>query len=58
MNEEVTGLSDIRFVAEQEEDKKVNVRVFFIDLADYKSSITELYNVVTETISQRETISK
>ena len=57
LNEEVTGLSDISFVAEQEEDKKVNVRVFFIDLADYKTSITELYNVVTETISQRETVS-
>lgn len=53
-NEDVADLGEnISFVAEQEEDKKVNVRIFFIDLADYKSSIAELYKKMEECIFKR-----
>ncbi len=41
--EEVKGLDNISFTAEENEDVKVNVRVFFVDLADYRNSIKTLY---------------
>ncbi len=53
-NEDVADFGEnISFVAEQEEDKKVNVRIFFIDLVDYKSSIAELYKKMEECIFKR-----
>ena len=54
MNEEVTELEDINFVAEYGEDKKVNVRIFFVDFSNYKASLMTLYDAVEETIAQRE----
>ena len=53
LNEEVIDLHEISFVAEKDEDIKVNVRIFFIDLADYKNSIYELYTEMEESIKQR-----
>ncbi|WP_026527815.1 McrC family protein [Butyrivibrio sp. VCD2006] len=52
LNEDVKELGDISFVAEQDEDIKVNVRIFFIDLSDYKNSITELYDAMEETVME------
>ena len=46
LNEGVRELRDLSFIAENEEDQIVNVRIFFINLADSKNSITELYNQV------------
>ncbi len=43
-HEGVSGLRNIKFVAEQQEYQNVNVNVYFINLADYKQSILELYN--------------
>ena len=57
MNEDVTDLNDISFVAENGEDKKVNVRIFFIDLSDYKNSIMELYDSVEAAMAERASIS-
>ncbi len=54
LNEDVKGVEDISFVAEREEDKKVNVRIFFIDLADYKNSITRLYDAMDAVVVQRD----
>lgn len=53
LNEDVAELEDVSFVAEQDEEKVVNVRIFFIDLADYKNSITELYKKMEESILLR-----
>lgn len=53
LNENVADLEDISFVAERHEDIKVNVSVFFIDLADYKKSILKLYKKMEESIMQR-----
>jgi 5-methylcytosine-specific restriction enzyme subunit McrC len=53
LNEDVTNLNEISFVAEYGEDIRVNVRIFFINLADYKSSISELYKAVDEAVALR-----
>lgn len=54
LNEEVVNLEeDICFCAEQNEEKKVKVGIFFIDLADYKSSIAVLYKKMEESICRR-----
>ena len=53
LNEDVADLEDISFIAEQGETKKVNVQVFFIDLANYKNSILELYKKMEKGISLR-----
>ena len=49
INEDVEGLNDLSFLAERDEDLKVNVRVFFIDLVDYRKSILKLYDAVSKT---------
>lgn len=46
LNEDITNLGDIRFIAEQDEETRVIVRIFFIDLAHYKSSILDLYRKI------------
>ena len=43
LNEDVKNLHDVIFFAERDEDMKVNVRVYFIDLSDYRNSIMKLY---------------
>ena len=43
-HEGVSGLGDIKFVAEQQENQIVNVNVCFINIAKYKQSIMDLYN--------------
>lgn len=43
-HEGVSGLGDIKFVAEQQENQIVNVNVCFINIAKYKQSIVDLYN--------------
>ena len=54
LNEDVKGMEDISFVAEQEEDKNVNVRIFFIDLADYQNSISRLYDAMDAVVTERD----
>ncbi len=53
LNEDVKGMNNISFVSEQDEDKKVNVRIFFIDLANYKESILQLYRDADAAIALR-----
>ncbi len=55
LNEDVVDLPDISFVAEHDEDKKVNVRVFFIDLSKHDKSIMKLYEAVEECVAERQT---
>lgn len=51
LDDTLSELGEIRFIAEREEDKKVNVRIFFIDLADYRNSIAEIFRNVEEGIT-------
>ena len=44
--EGVSDVGPISFEAFEEEDKRVNVRVFFVDLANYESSLQSLYDQV------------
>ena len=46
MNEEVRELSQLSFDAVRNEDMNVSVKVFFVDLADYRDSLSLLYELV------------
>ncbi len=46
MNEEVRELSQLSFDAVRNEDMNVSVKVFFVDLADYRESLSLLYELV------------
>ena len=51
LNDDVRDLKPISFEAIEEEGQQVNVRVFFVDLADYEESIRALYyQTMTQTI--------
>ena len=43
-HEGVSDVGDIKFVADQQENKNVNVNVYIINLAECKASIADLYN--------------
>ena len=43
LNEDVTEVGDISFIAEQDEDIKINLKIFFINLAKHEKSILTLY---------------
>lgn len=43
LNEDVAEVGDISFIAEQDEDIKINLKIFFINLAEHEKSILTLY---------------
>lgn len=46
MNDEVRELDSLSFEAVKDEQTKVSVKVFFVDLADYENSLNQLYQRV------------
>jgi 5-methylcytosine-specific restriction enzyme subunit McrC len=44
--ENVKGIAPLCFTADEGENQKVTVRVFFVDLADYRNSIQYLYDTI------------
>lgn len=43
LNEDVAEVGDISFIAEQDENIKINLKIFFINLAKHEKSILTLY---------------
>jgi len=46
LHDEVKHLSDISFTANEKDDEHIKIKVFFVDLKEYKTSLKKLYEEV------------
>jgi 5-methylcytosine-specific restriction enzyme subunit McrC len=56
LNEDVAEVGDISFIAEQDEDIKINLKIFFINLAEHEKSILTLYKELEDNYRAAKTV--
>ena len=54
INEDVRNMPQLSFEAVKDEQTRVSVKVFFVDLGDYEASLTSLYNKVYLNVEGKE----